>query len=396
MSLYAQQGYAKTGKIESALSSGYIDGVILSPRDEIPINLENYTKSLAQMSIKKEILFDPQFYATTILPVKKGYLDRYTYYDKLEGLSRSSFSPSKIREYVKKCLDYQMTLPLTRLIAPSIHFDSFQDSWSQIVLSMAQESIDYHAQLIGAPPLLLSLVFSETALVSTEAINEFLDAVSILDTKGFYILVRCNSPLSQAQMSQNSLEKLLYFIYILSEINQFEVIVGYSDIVSILYQAVGANATACGWTNTTRQFTFSRFQPSTGGSQARPRYTSGPLLNSILVLPELAGIHSLGYINQVLTNTPLDNIFRNDPNSIWPADASSLHHWASIKKLTDEILSFASVTERLNAVVEKIGTAKALYSLLTQNMVFEQARSGSSHLDQWLNAIQAFRAGVGV
>jgi hypothetical protein len=69
-------------------------------------------------------------------------------------------------------------------------FDDFRDPWSQIALSLAQASIDHRASMRRPAPLLISLVFSETALTSADKLDEFLDVVSLWDVEGFYIIVR--------------------------------------------------------------------------------------------------------------------------------------------------------------------------------------------------------------
>ena len=74
MSLLIQHGYGKSDKIERAISEGKVRGVILSPKDETPESLKDYIRALDRITPKVSVLFDPQFYASTISPVKEGNL----------------------------------------------------------------------------------------------------------------------------------------------------------------------------------------------------------------------------------------------------------------------------------------------------------------------------------
>ena len=185
------------------------------------------------------------------------------------------------------------------------------------------------------------------------------------------------------QMDPVILENLLYLIYTLSVVNKYEVVVGYADIIGILLQAVGASASACGWFNSLRQFTLARFQPSRGGRPARSRYTSIPLLNSLLIIPELHSIYDVGMLKDVLTGTAFDSILKTDPANVnWTLDQSSMHHWEAMSN-TMKLIKKGPVKERLATMSKKIATAKALYSQLSQHGVAFEQFSGPGHLDQW-------------
>ena len=86
---------------------------------------------------------------------------------------------------------------------------------------------------------------------------------------------------------------------------------------------LGAKTISCGWFSSLRQFSIAKFENKPegegGGRQARARYTSIPLLNSILVIPELQTIHDSGLVNKVLTNTSYDSVMQTKPgDASWP------------------------------------------------------------------------------
>ena len=391
MAIYAQHGYGKTDKIERGLDARSIEGVVLGPRDEDPDNMERYARDLRRAYPDAALLFDPQFYVTTITPVRDGHLQDYDYYT--PGLTRASFtSPRNVRNYVRATLQYQMRLPVSRLIAPTVMIDDFQDPWSQIVLSMAQEAREYHDGLQGVPPLLLSFVCSESALAASGPLGEFLDIISGLEVTGFYLVTRRSGSQYQAQMEENRLENLLYIVYSLATVNEYEVICGYTDLIGILLHGVGVSATACGWHHSLRQFSLSRFQPAKGGRPPRPRYTSSRLLNSILIIPELVNIHQAGVLGEVLSATQFDDVLRTRPGqAAWPADISVLHHWDALDDLVTTVQAARGVRDRLSVLRRRIGQALVTYSRLADLGVEFEPLSGPDHLEQWDRAIANFR-----
>jgi hypothetical protein len=396
MYTYAQHGYGKSDKIETAIRQGSVSGVILSPRDEQPERLAQYIAALRQeFAAQVTILFDPQFYATTVTPVRDGYLPDYPYYQ--PGLTRGRFiAPLDIQQYVSDVIDYQLPLGLDRIISPTVFFSDFTDPWSQIALSMAQQSTVLGAG--QAQPLLLSLVFDETALRNRTALNDFLDIISVWDVEGFYLVIRRNDTTYQAFSDDLILKNLMYLTYVLAEVNDFEIVLGYSDFVGLLLHAVGAEATGTGWYNTLRQFSLARFQPATGGRPARPRYTSDALLNSILVVPELAAIYQRGRLPQVIATTAYDGTLANGnpANAAWPPDVACLHHWEVLSRLAAEVATQGSVAASLDRLQERIQQAVATYNLLlTAGIPFEVA-TGQRELDVWLRAIRSFRQEAGL
>lgn len=398
MHIYAQHGWGKSDKIEEGLRAGHLSGVILSPRDEEPDRMAALVDALRdEFGEEITILFDPQFYATTVVPARDRFLPDYSYYE--PGLARGRFiAQADIHRYVETTLAYQTTLGLDRVIAPSVLFADFRDPWSQIALSLAQEAIAVHAGLGSAPPLLVSLVIDESALRSRDALNEFLDIITVWDLAGVYVVVRCNDLNYPALFEETPLANLMYLVYVLAKVNGLEVVCGYSDLVGLLLHAVGASATGTGWYNNLRQFSLVRFQPATGGQRPRDRYTSTPLLNSILVVPELEASYQVGAIGQVLSNTSYDGVMvsRNPANSPWPLNVACLHHWEVLDSVVQLVSSQGSVAQNLAVLEDRIRQAAATYTLLEgAGLVFEPS-TGPRNLALWLRAIASFRADAGI
>lgn len=397
MSLLAQSGYGRGGKIEQGLAVGMIKGFIMSPRDERRDRLEQAIAQWGQDHADAVVLFDPQFYAATLNAPRDGHLSEYDYYNNNNGLGRTHFSGTRIRRYVKECLDYQHDTfdgNISYLISPSILFDGFRDYWSQVALNMAVESAEYLASLTGPEPLLISIVVSETAFQSIDAMEEFLDAITELDVEGFYIIVRRSANSLQNAMEAASFGRLMYFSYVLADINKYTVIVGYSDWHSFLLETVGVMHTACGWYQNLCQFSLARFQPAMGGRRPRKRYSSIPLLTSPLINPELQDIYLAGLLPSVLSGSQYDSILANGPTAAepnWSDESACLSHWFSLDSLSQRISAHTNMRARIQEADQIMRSARTLYSQFESQGVSFEPSTGPGHIVEWQNAVQEFR-----
>ncbi|MBD2860682.1 hypothetical protein [Paenibacillus oceani] len=397
MKLFVQQGYGKGNKIHQALDNGAVDGVILSPRDDTEDNLRLFRKDLIDNYPTAETLLDPQFYYTLYMDGTTKNLTNYSYYP--GHLTMSAFrSIRDIQKYAEDAINFQLSMGADYILSPTLLINSFSDRQTQICMSLAEESNNVMKTNGHAKPLLTSLVFSESALNETDRLNEFLNEISVLDLEGFYITVaRNNKDYNQNFDSDLALANLLYFIYSLSEINEFKVVVGYADIIGLLYLGVGAYGIGTGWHNSSRKFTVQqRILPSTGGRLPRERYNSIPLLNSILVseLDSIASNTPSGIFQSVLSNTVEDKIILagSNPSDAWSRAMSHQQHWSAIKKASIDIFKGSKdISTRLDHLENAITNAMSLYTLMERYAVQLERASSRVHLNTWQSAIRLFR-----
>lgn len=400
MKLFVQQGYGKGNKIETALNRNTVDGVILSPRDDTESNIMSFSRLLIDnYSAQSEVLFDPQFYYSTYQNSTAKNLNNLSYYPGPLDL-RSFRSTKDLNKFASDTLLYQIPLNTSYLLSPTIIINSFSDRKTQIALNLSQECINVVQDQGLTTPLLVSLIFEESALNETDYVDDFLNEISVLPVDGFYITVaRSHTDYSQDFNSELGLSNLLTIIYSLSEINEYKVIMGYSDIIGLLFLAAGAYGIATGWHNGSRKFTIQqRVLPSKGGRTPRERYCSIPLLNSIL-LSELDSIYQntqMQTFQSVLSGTQLEDsiiLSGQNPSEGWTRYHSHQQHWAGIKKAIDEMsMHTQDPTTRFDYLENKISQAKTLYGILSQNAVQLERSSLGSHLDKWEQSIDLFRA----
>lgn len=228
--------------------------------------------------------------------------------------------------------------------------------------------------------------------------EEFLNVISLLDVKGFYIIIAHNNNTSKpTAMNSNILSNLMWFLYTLSALNDFEVIVGFSDMLSLPMAAVSNANFACGWYNNLKAFSEMNFRTSTGGRRPRKRYTSGPLMSSLLLLPEIATLNKMDLLPQVESESPFNNIIRPILNDAeWTDEISCLHNWHVINSLLKEMESQGSYANRLDYITNRIVRASETYRIINERGFQLDAKSGGSHLNAWLAAISDFRTQAGI
>ena len=115
------------------------------------------------------------------------------------------------------------------------------------------------------------------------------------------------------------------------------------------------------------------------------------MLNSIL-LSELQQIFENGNMDDVLSGVPLDEVITEadgPDDSDWNARTSELHHWQTLAGF-DELVG-ADVKKNITNLEKRISAAENLYLTLENDGVIFSVKSRSEHLEQWSEALQAFR-----
>lgn len=306
-------------------------------------------------------------------------------------LTRAKLSvPTNIHVYTEKVLEFQGQLDVTDSISPTIVIDSFNGRESQIAINFAYESIGVSA---NADRLLISLCINETAFTDKNATDEFLNVISLLDVKGFYIIIdRESNTTKAANMDSCVLSNIMHFLYVLSEINRYDVLIGYSDLLSIPLAAVCNADFACGWYSNLKSFSESNYLPTSGGRRPRKRYTSGSLMSAILLVPELHELSRHEIISRILSNSQYNSlIYPSINDTAWTDEVNCLHNWHVISGIINEISSVGSVNSRLEFIVEKISIAESIFEEINSILPQLDPKSNGSHLAIWKEAISLFR-----
>ena len=362
----------------------------MSPRNETPRRLAAFLSEIKSSHPSAERLADPQFYVSTVPQPNKMRLKDYQHL--AYGLGPSSFQPHQISQYVKDTLTWQYGLEVSAIISPTVSVDDMHGQWVSVATELARETVAQHSD---HRPLLVNLVVGEAALRQSHYLDRWVDSLAELDAPGFYLIVNRDLQDYQQHFEATALAALLRICYSLAHLKKRTVIVGYTDMLTVLLHAVGVQATGAGWFTNLRQFNMARFEPRRGGP-SNPRYSSLPLLNSIFV-EELDGIYNGAGVGNVLSGTPLDRRFGGStvPSLVpWPRDEAALHHWHVLAEIAN-IPTGASVSARLDAAQLAIRRAAALYRQVAPHASFARSTNGA-HLDSWSAGLRRFRTQAGV
>ena len=191
MSVYIQQTTGSYDLIRDALVRGVVDGVIYGAKGATPPTLRQSMKDMEHL--RADVLFDPQFYLSTVSKASDRLLKRSyeQWYEGGRGIE-SFDDEERVRKDAKETLMTQEKLRLSRTISPTVPFTSFDDDWSVVARRLAEASLNAHLNCSAAmppKPLLLSFVFSEKALASRRLMDEFIDLLTRSEASGVYLIV---------------------------------------------------------------------------------------------------------------------------------------------------------------------------------------------------------------
>ena len=345
-----------------------------------------------------EIMLDSQLYASLISGASLRKLPGYSFYPGQLG-KRNFMSIRTMQEIVHKTIDYQLGLPVTRILGPTVKVDALGGFWSGVSFALGDETAAYHSSMEDSRPLYIALLVDEAALVGNQAeLDSWLDDLTTLDADGFYVVVARRSAGYPSIMPPECMSKVMYLAYVLGEINGYEVIFGFADLDGIPLIAVGADAVATGWYSNLRLFNERRWLPSSGGRQARPRYTSAELMSSILKDTELQTIFEVGHVASVTNGDVFDKQFasRNPADIVWSPEIACLQHWDALGRLAVDFGTGGGSGPNLDRLEVAVQDATRLFlGLEGEGAQFEYPLVGR-RLSAWAEGVGLFRGEVGI
>jgi hypothetical protein len=186
------------------------------------------------------------------------------------------------------------------------------------------------------------------------------------------------------------LTNLLRLVYSLSQLNEYEVLAGYSDIEGIMQIAAGASGSAAGWFYSLRAFSDSKWQPSSGGRQANPRAFSVGLLTPLLAVGEGEQVARSALAADAYPDEPVRTALSNNPEGWSLVDAAN-HHLAALAMVVNDIAEHTPISARLDAVETRLIDAHGrLVTLEQQGVPFSGAYG--QRLETFRRALDSFRA----
>ncbi len=269
LKIYHQCGFRYNWNIDIHREKKIGTGFILSP-----INIEKCNLSSFEDEEIEKSFFDSQFYALGI--TKQQYLS-YGFLDYIDNL----MDFAQDREYIaKRNIDFQNSISFEYLSIPTIDFsllgtsDVFENVYVNLFgdgieekdnnnLSLLRELIirpfiDYIKTIETNKKVLLTIIFDEDIAKNNDRFSELITMITSYDLiDGIYLIPKFARSYKRITNIQ-FLIKIMEFIHTLKNVGM-EVIVGNSDIESLLYVVAGANAISIGIYENLRYYDGNRF-----------------------------------------------------------------------------------------------------------------------------------------
>lgn len=379
-SFWVQHGYGKSDKIDLLIADSLVDGVILSPTDEEPGALAATVASLETVSK----LMDPQTY---VYSIPDGSARCHAAHG-LEAVGLNwGMAASEVESLVASVIAANDNVGIDDVVAPTCLQRSFGDVWTSLSLQMARTTL---AMASGGRRVYVSVVIEEGALDTWADVETWLNVITQLDAHGFYVVVARTSQSSYpAPWVASRLRNFLRLIYSLSELNGYDVVVGYGDVEGTLSVGVGARGSASGWYYSLRAFSEGKWRPSKGGRQANPRTFASGLMTPILAVGEADSAVRSSVATDVFPDPSLRQTLERDPQG-WALSDSWVQHMREVADLTNRVGDTSRIDQRLNDLEEQIRLARARLGVLDAEGVPISSSYGP-RLRAMADALAAFR-----
>lgn len=383
MSFYVQHGYGKGQKIQNLDAQGNLAGVILSPSDEGPAQLQQTVDLCNDISLR--VLIDPQTYVYSVAPPgsSKRHLENQVdstpihWADDTAAIADIVSSVGRLNERLGV---------VDALIAPTVMQPGFSDVWTPVALQFARAS----ASAWGNERTIVSIALEEQALSSWPAIDQWLDIITTLDVRGFYVVVQRNqSSYPAPPWRPESLANLLRLFYILGEVNGYEVIWGYSDIEGLLGLSTGASGIASGWNYGSRKFSLSKWQPSTGGRAPVPRLNILPLLTPVKAVGEANKLFESEFCERLFSREQIET-FSEAPFESWSRLEAQEGHLAFCARESSLLEQLGGIPQKLDLLETTFETTLALFAEIKESgLILDSAYS--ARIVAFRESIRLFR-----
>lgn len=356
MNLYLQHGYGKGQKMQALAATGAIRGIILSPGDEDSTALARTAQDARALGLR--VCVDPQTYVYSTAP--KGVGRKHESHGiQFEDLHWSQEVSAITRQVAQVQEMHDRVNPGGLKFAPTVLQTSFDDVWTSTAFQLARTA----AAEWGKEQTIATLAIEDTALETWRQVDEWLDVATTLEVRGFYILVgRKDTSYPPAAWSADRLANLLRMIYVLSELNDYEVCWGYADGEGLVGLAAGASALGAGWNYSLRQFKPTKWQPSDrkGGAQPNTRYYLERLWSPVLATAEADNLYDSDLRERVFTLRELAEIETRSLENFGLVDAQ-LQYLTGLSKQASAIASRGGVVDRLDYVQGTLSSASSLF-----------------------------------
>jgi hypothetical protein len=387
MKLYAQIGHGLGEKVGIGLAEKLINGAIFSPKDLQKDTVTSRISDIRREFPGAEILVDPQFYVCLFSNSPNINVGNIIDWSCFRSFRKGELELSKtidqvLEEYFNEVAD----LEVTSVIAPNIYISqSFDSREAVIAKNFIRQSRQIYDKTKDQRPLLASLVVCREALQDRREFEEFINDITLLDSRpdGFYLIIASRSSQATSDIFHTDVLANWMMFNLSLSVNGFQVVNGYSDILSPFLGVAGAAAGATGWWSNLRMFSMDRYFPSAGGRLPLVRYLSKLLLNRITI-SEVDALSQ--FIPGVINQLPHDSDYDPEPER----SREVLQSWEAIKSLNEEF-SDSDIAKALEKCIQAVRRAEEAYSRVASLEIYLDSKSRDDHIVPLLNGLRQFK-----
>lgn len=354
MTFLIQQGFGKGSKIPDVAADGHLEGVVLSPGDEDPAKLAQTVRSAQAIGL--EAWLDPQSYIYA--PDPSGSATHHPAHGLDVELSWHA-TPRQVNATIQAVADANTAAGTTGpRIAPTCWLSSFENIWTPATISLAATA----AEEWGGDNTIVTVAASEDAFSDWNAVDRWLDVITTLEVRGFYLLVdRRGGPYPPNAWNVDRLANILRVIYRLGALNDYDVTWGYSDLEGLIGLAAGASHSASGWHYSLRQFNRNKWvAKSAGGSAPTPRILAGRLWAPLKAADEVRLLLENDALDDLFTARELSTI-EAKPLEDWGLLDAQLQYLRLLARNADAIVELGDAEERIAEVHRRLLSAERRY-----------------------------------
>lgn len=285
MKLYAQIGHGLGDKVNKGLSENLITGAIFSPKDLQKSTMKDKISAIRSDFSDAEILIDPQFYVSLYSSSPEINVGKIFGWDYFKSYRKGQLELNEtidqvLNEYFQEVIEFETT----GVISPNIYISqSFDSREAVIAKNFIRQAKKVYDSIGDERPLFTSLIVSRETLQDRREFEEFINDITLLDNPpdGFYLIVAGRSSEVISDIYHTDVVANWMMLNLSLSVNGFQVINGYSDLLTPFLGVAGGSAGATGWFSNLRMFSMERFYRSTGGKLPIIRYLSKSLLNRV-------------------------------------------------------------------------------------------------------------------
>jgi hypothetical protein len=386
MKLFAQIGHGLGDKVMMGLAEKSIDGAIFSPKDLKRDTMMSRISEVRQNYPNAEILVDPQFYVCLFAnspAINVGNITEWSCFRifRKGDLERSQTIDRILDEYLREVGD----VDVTSVIAPNIFISQSLDSREAVIAkNFVRQAREVYDKTRDKRPLFASLIISREALQDRKEFEDFINDITMLEARpdGFYLIIASRSSEASSDIYHTDVIANWMLINLSLSINGFQVMNGYSDLLTPFLGVAGGAAGATGWYSNLRMFSLDRFFPSVGGRLPLIRYLSKLLLNRITISEKEA---LSAFVPGVLNHLPHDQEYNPEPDR----SREVLQTWEVLKSLNEELID-NDVAKGLEKCLQAVSRAEQAYSEIADLGIVLDHKSRDEHVLPLLDGLREF------